>query len=111
MYCNDGRLITSATDLVGFLLCNHLTALDLQVAAGASIAPLTADDRELAVVATRGLEHEAAHLQRLQDAGRTIVEIATAETSLASLRAREAETLSALVAGKDVVFQLSLIHI
>lgn len=109
MYCSEGRLITSATDLVGFLLCNHLTALDLQVAGGAPIAPLTADDPQLAVVAARGLEHEAAHLQQLRGAGRTIVEIGTAETSLASLRAREAETLSALVAGTDVVFQATFL--
>ncbi len=34
MHRRDGKLIVSATDLVGFLECGHLTQLDRALAAG-----------------------------------------------------------------------------
>ena len=65
----DGRPVFSATDLVGFLACEHLTALELAGAARLVTRPIRPDP-ELDVIQARGLEHERRYLADLEAAGR-----------------------------------------
>ena len=107
----DGKLIVSATDLVGHLACGHLSVLDLAALDGGLHKP-TRDDPELEVLQRRGLEHEAAYLASLADAGLSVAEIAEPGVDvdrLAALRRREADTVDAMRAGVDIVFQATFL--
>lgn len=53
----SGDLVLSPSDLVGFSLCRHLTALELAVARGERPAA-SAPDPELDLFARRGRDHE-----------------------------------------------------
>ena len=75
MYESDGALVVSASDLTGFLECEHLTRLSLEVARGLGPRP-TATDPMTELVAQHGIDHEARHVQRLRDRGLSVVEIA-----------------------------------
>ena len=59
----DGQPVFSATDLVGYLACEHLTALERAALAGLVQKPMR-EDRELDVIRRRGFEHEARYLDR-----------------------------------------------
>ncbi len=105
MHIVDGTLVLSATDLTGFLACEHLTQLDRAVAEGRLEAPVR-DDPELEVVRRRGEKHETRYLDTLRAEGRSVVEIPRGcSTTLEGLRAWEAETLAAMRAGADVIYQ------
>ena len=67
----DGQPVFSATDLVGFLACEHLTALELAAAARLVKRPVR-DDPELDVLQARGLAHEQRYLADLEAAGRKV---------------------------------------
>ena len=101
----DGTIIVSATDLVGYLACDHLVTLELDAAAGRRVRPVR-HDPELELIQRRGYEHEAAHLAALREEGRSVHEIAAREARTpAELREAEAETFAAMRAGRDVIFQ------
>ncbi|MGY1843753.1 TM0106 family RecB-like putative nuclease [Modestobacter sp. SYSU DS0875] len=105
MYEIDGGLVVSASDLTGFLECEHLTRLSLEVARGER-ARSPAVDPMTELVAAHGIEHEARHLQRLRDRGLSVAEIAAPTgKDPAALRRAQAETLAAMRAGADVVYQ------
>lgn len=107
----DGELVVSATDLVGHLACGHLTVLDGLAALGQLQRP-DREDPEVEVLTRRGLAHEAAYLGALRAEGLTVVEIAAPDPSLPrleALRQREADTLAAMAAGADVVFQATFL--
>ena len=70
----DGRPVYSATDLVAYLACEHLTQLERAALAGLVERPMR-NDPELDVIRKRGFEHEARFLADLQAAGRTPVTI------------------------------------
>ena len=101
----DGSVIVSATDLVGFLACDHLATLELQALHGELDKPIRTDP-ELELIRRRGFEHERAYLERLRAEGRNVHEIATRDLRTPDdLRAAEAETLAAMRGGADVIFQ------
>ncbi len=105
MYRIGDTVIASATDLVGYLACDHLVTLELDAASGRIERPVR-NDPELELIQKRGFEHEAAHLAALREEGRSIHEIATRDASTpAELRAAEDETFAAMRAGRDVIFQ------
>jgi predicted RecB family nuclease len=104
MYSRDGVLILSATDLVGFLECEHLLQLERKAALGHLTRPERADD-ELDLVSTLGDEHERHHLGRYQAQGLRVAEIGDHGNSPAGLRAAEQETLTAMREGADVIYQ------
>src|SRR5207249_11688807 len=70
----DGTPIYAATDLVGFLACEHLTALERAALRGLVVRP-NRTDPELEIIRRRGLEHEARYLAELRDRGLGIVSI------------------------------------
>jgi predicted RecB family nuclease len=101
----DGSLIVSATDLVGYLACDHLATLELQALHGELEKPFRTDP-ELDLIRRRGFEHERAYLERLRTEGRTIHELAARDARTPDdLRIAEAETLEAMRDGADVIFQ------
>ncbi len=103
----DGTIVVSATDLVGYLACDHLATLELERIAGLRRKP-DRYDPELELLQERGDRHEREHLERLRGAGLTIVEIPEALRSArdpAELQAAAEATRVAMAAGADVVFQ------
>lgn len=106
MQLRDGQHLFSATDLVGYLECAQLTALDLQSLQNATMrAEKVADDASAVLIARKGTEHELAYLQRLRAGGRQVVDIAEAGGSVDDKVAR---TLAAMAAGAEVVYQATL---
>lgn len=95
----DGRVLFSATDLMRFMCCAHATTLDLAHMRGTAPEPRE-DTEDAALLQKQGDAHEAAHLARLRDAGRTVIEIERSR-----LGNNADATRAALAAGPDVVFQ------
>ena len=105
----DGTVVVSATDLVGFLACDHLTTQELGAATGLWERPHQREDPEVRLLQERGEAHERAFLERQRDQGRTIVEIARPEPRTPDgYRAAEQATLEAMRAGTDVIYQATL---
>jgi predicted RecB family nuclease len=101
----DG-IIVSATDLVGFLECGHLTTLELGRVDGLWDRPHQRTDPEVVLLQERGDAHERAFLERLRAEGRTIEEIDKTDlVTPAALRAAEAHTMAAMARGVDVIYQ------
>ena len=95
----DGRIFLSATDLMRFMGCPHATALDLARMRGKGPQP-GENTEDAALLQKQGDAHEAAHLEHLKEAGRTVMEIERGK-----LDENAEATRAALAAGPDVVFQ------
>src|SRR6266545_1096739 len=96
----DGRPVYSATDLVAFLACEHLTQLERAALAGLVERPIR-NDPELDVIRKRGLEHERRFLDDLRSEGRTAVTIeldGSVADRGAELRAAAERTVEAMAA-------------
>ncbi|MDQ3384707.1 MAG: TM0106 family RecB-like putative nuclease, partial [Actinomycetota bacterium] len=104
MHRSGTRTILSPSDLVTHLGCAHATELDRRVLAGELARP-SVHDADLEVLRRRGDEHERAQLALFTEAGLSVVEITCRGSDVGDLRAAEAETLAAMRAGADVVFQ------
>ena len=103
----DGRPVYSATDLVGFLACEHLTQLERAALQGLVQRPQR-EDIEIDLIAKRGYEHEQRFLVSLRDAGRQVTEIVKDESITDrgwQLRHVETDTIAAMQRGDDVIFQ------
>ena len=68
----DGRLVYSASDLVGFLACEHLTNQERAAAAGLVKRPMHEEQGSSALMMKRGFAHEGRYLDELRDAGQRI---------------------------------------
>ncbi|HUF06856.1 MAG TPA: TM0106 family RecB-like putative nuclease [Candidatus Binatia bacterium] len=103
---SDGTVIVSATDLVGYLACDHLSTLELGRIEGRWERPPRRADPTVQLMQDRGDAHELAHLENLRAEGRSVVEIAKDDlTTPDRLRAAQADTLAAMRQGADVIFQ------
>jgi predicted RecB family nuclease len=103
----DGSPVYSASDLVGFLACEHLTQLERAALAGLATRP-TLPDPELDVLRKRGLQHETRYLADLSQDGRSVVVItpdAYSADHAEALRMAAAATLQAMADGAEVVYQ------
>src|ERR1035437_5549273 len=109
-----GEPIFAATDLVGFLACEHLVGLELAAMAGLVDRPVRLDP-EIDLIAKRGLEHEARYLADLESDGRRVTCVdagdheAPAATRLEQLRAAAATTAEAIRRGDDAIYQATLV--
>ncbi len=70
----DGRPVYAATDLVGYLACEHRLALERAAMAGLVEKPIR-NDPSIELVAKRGLEHERRYLEDLRAQGLRVIEI------------------------------------
>ncbi len=99
---NNG-LLFSASDLVNFLECDHLTSLDLIDLE--TPLPRAQDDEQAKLIQDKGFAHEAAFLEHLlQQAGR-VVDLSGLKGSLDEA---VAATVQAMREGADVIFQATL---
>ena len=108
----NGKLVASASDLVGFAACEHLTWLDRKVAVGELEKPQRVDEM-LDLLRNRGLEHENEYIAALKAEGLEIVSLDMPEDAslktpaerLSSLLKRAADTVSALARRTKVIYQ------
>jgi uncharacterized protein len=104
----DGQPVYSASDLVGFLACEHLTELERAVLARLTARP-TIKDPELDILRERGFEHERRYLAELDDGSRRIVRVDPdaypADSPGERLRAAADATLAAMQDRADVIYQ------
>ncbi|MCW5661674.1 MAG: TM0106 family RecB-like putative nuclease [Burkholderiaceae bacterium] len=98
--------VYSATDLAGFLECEHLAVLDrLALDDDALRGQRSAQDEQAELLARKGDTHERAYLARLRVQGLEVVDIAVDGGSLDDKAAR---TLQAMRAGVPVIYQATL---
>ncbi|MBH3430225.1 TM0106 family RecB-like putative nuclease [Pseudomonas alkylphenolica] len=103
MQSRNGIQLYSASDICGFLECQHLTALDLQhLVTPMKKAPASDQNR---LIQDKGLAHEAAYLERLKRQNFHVVDIAEGNPSF---ERRVELTIEAMKAGADIIFQASL---
>ncbi|MDP8904845.1 MAG: TM0106 family RecB-like putative nuclease [Chloroflexota bacterium] len=105
---SDGQLIVSATDLVGFLACGHLTQLERAAAAGLIKRP-NREDPEVELLRRRGYEHEERYI-REKLAGRHVTRLPDSDAAgeALPLATRAAQTREAMERGDDVIFQATI---
>ena len=105
----DDRLVYSATDLVGFLECGHLTNLERAAVSGHLDRPMRADP-VLDRIAQRGQQHEACFLESLRSEAVGVVEVGSNGALPLSERVARGHdaTLSAMRNGADVIYQAVL---
>ncbi|MBM0108657.1 TM0106 family RecB-like putative nuclease [Steroidobacter sp. S1-65] len=90
----------SASDLVGYLNCHHLTHLDTLVATGALAKPQLWDP-SLETLWERGAAHERAYVEHLRARGSNVVAI----EGIGVAPAQVEQTLAAMRAGAEVIVQ------
>jgi len=95
----------SASDLVAYLNCQHLSDLDRAVAEGVKEKPKVWDPL-LEVLWERGAEHEKNYVQHLQDAGFDALRIEGVDVSQEAV----SQTIAAMKAGQPVIVQGALAH-
>lgn len=93
----------SATDLVGFLHCRHLSGLDRTVAEGALAKPKVWDPL-LQILSERGSAHEQSYVEHLTRAGLDVVRIDGVDVTDGAV----AETFAAMQRGVSVIAQAAL---
>lgn len=95
----------SATDLVGYLNCRHLSGLDRAVAMGAITQPKVWDPL-LQILRERGSIHERNYVEHLTNAGLSVVRIEGVDVTDAAV----AQTQAAMREGTSVIVQGALSH-
>jgi uncharacterized protein len=95
----------SATDLVGFLNCRHLSVLDQAVARGALAKPKVWDPL-LEILWERGAAHEQSYIKHLEEQGLEVTRIEGVEVTPDAV----AQTLAAMKEGAAVIVQGALAH-
>ena len=110
----EEKLVVSASDLVGFASCPHLTWLDRKVAAGELRKP-ERTDAMLDLLRNRGLKHESDYLAALKAEGIEVVSLDDLNKGVGgaktpaerknSLIKRASDTATALAKRAKVVYQ------
>ncbi len=106
MQLRDGTHLFSATDVVAYLECEHLTALEVQSLEDEALrAQRNELDESADLFARKGDDHELAYLGRLRAEGRTVTDIAADGGTDDDKAAR---TLAAMRTGAEVIYQATL---
>lgn len=117
MFVTDGELVVSATDLVGFLHCEHLAWLERMVADGELSRPVS-DHPMLELLREQGNRHERAYLERLRADGDEVVDVSIARPPRVDGAGRTpprpptegaAATRRAMERGATVIYQAALV--
>ena len=101
-----GKRLYAATDIVNFLECEHLTALDLQHLE----TPLqkAVDDEQAELIKNKGFAHEAAYVKKLREQHSGFIDIAA---SAESREARYEATLKAMHEGVQIIYQATFLDL
>ena len=99
----NGTIHLSASDIVGHLNCNHLSALDVHVASGLLAKPDHYDPL-LEILRERGQRHEQAFIEHLQTCGYEITVIEGFDITDEAVEA----TIEAMREGKGIITQGAL---
>lgn len=108
MQLTAGRLLLSASDLVAFMECEHLSALDLRAAHGIETIESSRDDAAL-LVARKGDEHERAYLERLRAERVDVAFVPAVADGAGDLDEAVERTREAMRAGAEVIYQGALL--
>lgn len=100
--CGD-EILYSASDIVNYLECEHLTTLDLVNLE--TPLPKTADDEQAQLIQAKGLAHEAEFLELLKVRHASVINIAATKCSL---QEKVGATLQAMRDGYEIIFQATL---
>lgn len=90
----------SASDLSNHLACRHLTALDLEVAAGSRAIPAW-NSPDAQILRERGIAHENAYVEHLRSSGLSVVNLRDHGNDQGAV----AETIVAVQSGADIIVQ------
>jgi predicted RecB family nuclease len=99
----DGTFQLTATDLVAHSACDHLMALEKQVALG-EVAKPDHYDPLLEILRERGQRHETAYLEHLHTSGMGVTTIDGTQVTNQSVT----QTIEAMQAGKQIIAQAAL---
>ncbi|MDQ3875915.1 MAG: TM0106 family RecB-like putative nuclease, partial [Actinomycetota bacterium] len=100
-----GRLLLSPSDVDNYLECAHLTRLEVAVARGELERPVR-ENPQADLIARKGDEHEARHLQTLLDRGVDVVTVGHgSDDGDWDLEAAARGTEDAMRAGAEIVYQ------
>ena len=100
----SGQRLYAATDLVNFLECEHLTALDLKHLE----TPLTKglDDEQAELIKNKGYAHEAAYVSQLREHHSSFIDIAARGESRDD---RHKATVTAMRDGVAIIYQATFV--
>jgi len=98
----SGKLF-SASDLVNFAACSHLTHLD--IVNMDTPLPKAADSDEMVLIQDKGFEHEGRYLEHLRELHGDVVDLKTDWTDAQAF----ANTCAALHSGTQVLFQATFL--
>lgn len=101
------KIVLAPTDLSNFLSCKHLSRLDLAVAQGVAERPVRYGP-VLEELKARGLAHEQAYLEHLQEQGLNIVQVGDPDAGSESVKHGIDKTIAAMQAGADIIYQATL---
>jgi len=100
-----GRILLSASDLVGHLNCHYLTGRDYAVVTG-NLKPPKEDDAFLDALRQRGDRHEKKYVEFLKQSGRIVSTVEGDRINEQTV----SETIRLMKAGADIIFQAAFIH-
>lgn len=103
MHNSNGKILYSATDLVGFLECEHLTTLDLLDLE--SPLPRAPEDEQVALIQQKGHDHERAYVEQLRSRTSSFVDISERRGDVGE---RIGFTIEAMRAGVEIIYQGAL---
>jgi len=98
-----GTIYFAASDIVNFLECEHLTALDLINLE--TPLPQAEDDDEAILYQQKGIAHEGAYVDHLRNSVSCLVDVSGYRDDL---DAAVAATQEAMRAGADIIYQAAL---
>ncbi|MDR2838838.1 MAG: TM0106 family RecB-like putative nuclease [Azonexus sp.] len=103
MQKDNGGILYSASDLVNFLECEHLTTLN-RIHLDTPLQK-TEDSDEAKLIQAKGLTHEKAVFEKLKASHARVIDIAA---SSGDLEQKAANTRQAMQAGYDIIYQATL---
>ena len=108
MHRHASRTLLSASDLVAFHDCAHLTQLDRRALDDLELRELRCEDDDHSLLIQRkGHDFEARYLAQLEATHGTVVKIQREEYDPEQLAA---ETLAAMRDGAPIIYQATLLH-
>ena len=102
MYKTKNDIVYSASDLVGFLECEHSTSLDLL--ALENPIPIAEDDESATLLFEKGATHEKKYLEQLIGAAASFADLSTTN----GVQARLAATAASMRSGVHIIYQGAL---